>query len=216
MATSILKGLGAPSLVSSVEIDAKNTARIQAENAKVTAHAPIAGAAPSVEFERLDNALPWPVLVSPETNLVQTIPGFTPMQDLSRYELKITNLSTPKYEVRADNVVVGTWTKEELAAGVNLSRAPGPVQDQAQKLLNKIMQKNELFYTRWRNVQLYSVPTWLQAPDIEAARTKEVARLDAQIADAEKEISVLRQPVVHTWTVVPLAAETAAPATMAQ
>lgn len=223
MATNILKGLGATSLVSNVEIDAANTTNytVKTENAKVTAH-PLAiralpGAAvttPPIEFERLDGALPWPVLTSPETALVQTIPSFTPMDDLSRYELKITHLTAPNYEVRCDNVPVGTWTKEDLAAGVNLSRAPGPVQNQAQQLLQKILQKNVLFYNRWRSVQVYALPTWLQTPDNEAARSKEITRLDAQIADAEKEINTLRQPIVHTWTVTPLpVAGAAAPMT---
>lgn len=206
MAMNILKGLGAPSLVSSVEIDAKDVAnpKVTAENAKVTVHPVAAAAGPAVapiEFERLDNALPWPGLANAETSLVQTIPGFTPMQDLSRYELKITGLTAPKYEVRCDKVAVGTWTKEELAAGLNLSRAPGPVQEQVGKLFQKIAQKNEIFYNKWRNVQLYSVPAWLQVADIEAARAKEIARLDVQLVDAEKELYTLRQPVVHTWTV---------------
>jgi len=220
-ATGILKGLNAPTLVSSVEIDAKETTnyKVKAVNAKVTPHPiairPAPGAAATtapIEFERLDNALPWPVLITTETTLAQNISGFTPMQDLSRYDLKVTNLTAPKYEVRIDNVVAGTYSKEEIGAGINFSRAPGPVQDQAQALIKQILQKNDLFFNRWRGIQIYSIPAWLHTPEAEALRAKEVARLDTQIADAEKEINTLRQPVVHTWIVNPLPAEGAAPA----
>ncbi|HEX8372015.1 MAG TPA: SGNH/GDSL hydrolase family protein [Chthoniobacterales bacterium] len=206
MATYLLKGLNAPALVSSVEINAAEGPRYQAktQNATVTPLEVSSGAGATVPltFTRLDNALPWPI--HPETKLAQSLPGITPLQDLSRYELKIANLAAPRYEIRIDDIAVGTWTKEELAAGINLSQAPGPIHDQAQKLLQKILEKNKLFYNRWRNVQLFRVPVWLQTPEAEAARAAELARLDAQIAAFEVEINELRKPVAHTWTVAPI------------
>lgn len=200
MATAILKGLKAPALVSKVTLDAKSGV-VQAENATVTG----VKTNGELSFTRADNALPWPVFYDQTTADALKIPGFTPFADLSRYELQVSNLTAPKYEVAVDGKTIGTFTREELAAGANLSGVTdGPVYDQTQALLKKIIDKNNLFYNRWRNVQLYEVPTWVKT-DVEPLRTAELKRLDDQIAAAEAEINTLRQPKPHVWSLKPVA-----------
>lgn len=217
MATSILKGLNAPPLVSRVELDAAKGQPGQerllgVQGARVSS---VMRAQPRITpqgiekpvgkftvnspfyFTRTDEALPWPV--SPDAALALKIPGFTPFDDLSRYDLKVMNLPQAKYQIAIDDVPVGTYTREQLAAGVNLSDAPGPIYDQQQALLKKIIEKNTTFYNRWRQVQLAQVPSWVPG-DIEAARANELARLDAQVAAQEKEIDALRQPKMHIWS----------------
>jgi lysophospholipase L1-like esterase len=220
MATQILKGLGAPSLVSRVEVgvNGMKLGLVAAENAQVTGLPPanalrdipiVSGfdrtRAP-IRFTRTDNALPWPI--HSETAPAMELPGFTPLQDLSRYELKITGLMAPEYEVRIDDQVVGKWTAQQLAAGINLSNTPGPVHDHAQKLLAQITAKNDLYYERWRQVQVVNLPRWLNTAENLAKRTAEMARLDIEIEKAEKEIDVVRRPVPHVWSIVPVAAAT--------
>lgn len=205
MAVPLLKGLNAPSLVSSVELDAK-TGIVKTEKAKVTGIK--TGA--TLSFARLDDALPWPVGEAP---LVLKIPGFTPYQDLSRYLLKVTNLTAPGYDVLLDGKKVATYTAAELAAGVNLSTiTSGPIADQTNGLLKAILEKNLTFFERWRRVQLYGLPTpakgappaWLKG-DLETARPAELKRLDGLIADQEARINVLRLPAPHVWTLQPAA-----------
>jgi lysophospholipase L1-like esterase len=196
MATHILKGLNAPSLVSSVEIDAKSN-KAKAQNATVNQITSNDG---TLQLNRLDTALPWPI--HSETKLALEIPGFTPIDDLSRYELKVTNLTKPSYEVAIDGQTVGTYTKEQLAAGVNFSQNAGPISKQGQDLLKKIMDKNHVFHERWRNVQIFTFPKW--AGDNEAERAAELARLDAQILALEGEINELRKPKPHVWTIKPV------------
>jgi hypothetical protein len=219
MASSILKGLGAPSMVSRVELDAR-TRRASSQNAQVQVNSssnppriPINGKIPNISelfnnrqnliFTRIDNALPWPI---PEAAaLALQIPGYTPLEDLSRYELKVTNLAAPRYDLTLDGEKVGSWTREQLAQGINLSQQAGPISAQAQKLFQRIIDKNNLYFTRWRQVQIFQAPTWLQNVDIETARKVELARLDAQIAAAEGEINALRKPVPHLWQLSPAA-----------
>ncbi|HEX8551123.1 MAG TPA: PA14 domain-containing protein [Abditibacteriaceae bacterium] len=203
MATHILKGLNAPSLVSRVEIDARNVAnpKATAQNATVATVATKTPAA--IQFQRTDNALPWPIHT--DTALALKIPGFTPLQDLSRYELKVSNLAAPRYDVRIDDVLAGSWSREELEAGINLTNAPGPINDQGQALLRKILEKNNLYFTRWRQVQLFAPPAWLPAADTETARAKELERLDSLLVAAEAEIDALRKPVSRLWTISPAA-----------
>ena len=193
MATHILKGLNAPPLVSTVELDAK-TGAVKAEGAKVSEVA--TGA--SLVFSRLDGALPWPV---GKADLAQKIPGFAPLDDLSRYGLKVTGLTAPGYDVLVDGKKVASFTAAQLAAGVNLSSLDsGPIAQQQDALLKAIQSKNDLYYTRWRSVQIYEAPAWVKT-DIEPSRAAELKRLDDQIAEKEKQINQLRAPQPHVWTI---------------
>jgi hypothetical protein len=152
---------------------------------------------------RADNALPWPIPA--DAALALRIPGYTPVEDLSRYELKVTNLTAPRYDLTIDDQKVGTWTREQLANGINLSQQAGPITAQAQQVFQKVIQKNNLYFTRWRQVQIYQAPAWLQTVEIETARNVELARLDAQIAALENEINALRKPLPRVWQLSPAA-----------
>jgi hypothetical protein len=111
----------------------------------------------------------------------------------------------PRYDLTIDDQKVGTWTREQLANGINLSQQAGPITAQAQQVFQKVIQKNNLYFTRWRQVQIYQAPAWLQTVEIETARNVELARLDAQIAALENEINALRKPLPRVWQLSPAA-----------
>jgi len=52
-------------------------------------------------------------------------------------------------------------------------------------------------------VQLFAPPEWAKLPPLEAARDKELALLDEQIAQLETKINALRQPLPHTFILKP-------------
>ena len=64
-------------------------------------------------------------------------------------------------------------------------------------MLNLVFQKNNLFYQRWRSVQLFEFPSWAQKPEALGVQTAELARLDGQIAEAEAQIDAARKPKSH-------------------
>lgn len=197
MATAILKGLGASALVSRAELNAGKLVaaeRCRVENVELKDGV--------LSFRRSDDALPW--FVPEDARFVLKVPGFTPLDDLSRYELRVTGLTAPQYKLTIDDKDAGTFTQDELAAGVNLSLRAGPITDQAARLHQAVLVKNVTYFNRWRNVQLFVAPDWLQSPETEAIRQKELARLDAQIAEQEKAINALRQPVPHVFTLTPV------------
>jgi lysophospholipase L1-like esterase len=197
MALAILKGLNAPSLVSSVELDAK-TGVARTEKAKVTE----VKTGATLSFTRLDDALPWPI---GQASLALKIPGFTPLDDLSRYELKVANLAAPKYDVLLDGKKVATYTAAQLAAGANLSLiSSGSIAEQQDALLKAILEKNATFKVRWRQVQVYEPPAWAKDA-LEPARKAELKRLDDLIPVLETKINALRLPKPHTWTLQPAA-----------
>jgi lysophospholipase L1-like esterase len=199
MAMHILQGLNAPSLVSSVEIDAK-TGTAKTEQARVSDMK----AGETLTFSRLDDALPWPLPPSKDVELAFKLPGFAPLDALSRYLLKVTNLTAANYKLAIDGQNIGNYTREQLAAGVNLSQNAGPISDQAARLLNAIIDKNTLFVNRWRNVQILDVADWIPKDAVDAARAVELQKRDEQIAAAEKAVNDLRVPAPHLWTLTPV------------
>lgn len=198
MAAYILKGLKAPSLVSSVEIDAA-TGKVNAEKAKVTD----VKTGETLTFTRLDESIPWPMPLK-ETELALKIPGFTPLDDLSNYALKVTSLPRANYKVALDGIELGTFSKEQLAGGVNLSRQAAGIMPEAGDLLKTINTKNQVFFHRWRNVQLFQKPDWLPADVINAAMTKELAKQDATLAELDAKLKAPKTQA-HVWTLTPAA-----------
>ncbi len=209
MASLILEGLHAPDLVSSATLDAAGSATVSADGCTITWQNAPAGV---VQFQRKDDALPWPV--PPETDLAFKIPGFDPADALNRYELKVTGLKAPFYKLSIDGREIGVYSQASLGNGINLGFVrQGPIYDQGQKLLKAIIEKNETFFNRWHDVQIgQQSPPGTNLADIRKADMAhleavkpELARLDKVIADQEQSINLLRQPVPHVFTLEPAA-----------
>jgi len=190
MAWAVLKGLGASATVSRVELDAsaKKVAAVQGcqvENLKVTAG--------SISFDRVDEALPMPIddRAKPALKLAPVL------EDLNRYELQISGLKSANYKLTIDGEGVGTVTAAALEKGHNLAVSAGPITKQALEVLRLVFEKNNLYFARWREVQLFNFPQWAQGPESEAKRTAELGRLDQQIAELEGKIDAARKPLSH-------------------
>jgi hypothetical protein len=114
MALAILKGLGAPPEVSWVTVDAAGPALIEARGCKVSALKREAGA---LQFERLDEGLPINFGF-----LAAFSYRFVPFPDeLGRYGLTVKNLPPGQYEVLAAGRLVGCFSAQQLAAGLNIA-----------------------------------------------------------------------------------------------
>ena len=198
-ATAILKGLGASAIVSRAEIDAGAGKVLAAEGCKIEMLPPAGGA---LAFRRTDEYVPWFIPV--DGRLALQVPGVRALEDLSRYELRVTNLTAPQYKLTIDDVPAGTFPKAQLAEGVNLSLQAGPITAQAEKLFNTVVSKNTLYTKRWSAAIISAdSPDW-QGPEGEAARQKEFGPRDAEIARQEQTINELRQPVPHVFKLVPV------------
>ena len=198
MAWAVLKGLGAGALVSRVEIDGgagKTTAteRCTVENLRV--------ADGIVSFDRRDEALPMPI--DPRAKAALKLAPV--LGDLNRYELRVSGLSAAEYEVKIDGESVGKISRETLANGWNLADEAGPITRQSRKVLDLVFQKNDMFFRRWREVQLHVLPGWAQNPASEEGRRGELASIDQRIADLEAQINNARQPASHRFELAPIA-----------
>jgi len=191
MAWLVLKELGATALVSRAEIDAaKKSGKF--DNCRIDNLEVSPGL---IRFDRLDDALPLPI----DARAVPALSLAPVVNDLSRYELKITGLPAGTYEVTIDGESAGKVEAEALAQGWNMTNVNGPITKQSRDLLQAIFQKNDLFFNRWRNVQLYGFPNWVKGPEVESRRAAELQRMDGEIKTAEAKIESLRKPVSHRF-----------------
>jgi lysophospholipase L1-like esterase len=196
MAWAILKGLDAPAFMSGAEIDGAAGKLLTAQGCRVENLKVSEG---TISFDRLDETLPMPIDARAESALkLAPILG-----DLGRYELQVSGLPAGSYEVAIDGNAVAKLSSQDLAQGWNLTTTAGPITEQGRELLNLVIKKNDLFFNRWRNVQLYNfaLPAWAQWPESEARRSAELARLDQQIAEQEARIDEVRRPKPHQFTV---------------
>jgi lysophospholipase L1-like esterase len=186
MAWAILKSLGATPMVSTAKVDhsAKTASgeHCRIQNLKV--------AADSLSFDRLDEALPMPIDPRAEPAL-KLAPILT---DLDQYELKIAGLPAGNYELFIDSEPATHASAEELAIGINLAGQDNAITKQARQVLDLIVKKNNIYFARWRNVQLYDFPNWAQGEESNKLRAAEEAKLDAQIAELEGQIDAARKP----------------------
>jgi hypothetical protein len=196
MAWAILKGLDAPAFVSRAEIDGAAGKLLATQGCRVDNLKVSEGA---ISFDRLDETLPMPIDPKAEPAL-----KLAPiLADLSRYELQVKGLAAGGYEVAIDGETVAKPSSEELEKGWNLTTSAGPITEQARQVLKLVVEKNNAFFNRWRNVQLYvfALPAWAQWPESEARRSTELARLDREIAGLEARIDEVRRPRPHQFVV---------------
>ena len=194
MAWAVLKGLGANALVSQAEINASSLKTGAAKGCKVEKTAKIEG---GVSFDRIDEALPMPI-----DERAQAALKLAPvLEDLNRLELAISDLPAGNYTVSIDGEAAGTVGAADLAKGWNFSNASGPITKQAREVLRLIFAKNDIYFRRWREVQLFNFPGWANGPEMEAKRNAELARFDQEITKLEAQIETARQPKSHHFEV---------------
>ena len=150
MAYAILKGLGAPTQVSAVTLDARDSAApIVAENCAVSDVKRRADG--GVDFVRLDRGLPINLGVFSSLNYRWVpVPG-----GIDDYHLTVKNLPPGDYRLFVEGRDVGKFDASQLAAGQNISSstgdgmAPGGPWDSQALVLKRIVEsRNEVNESR--------------------------------------------------------------------
>ncbi len=109
--------------------------------------------------------------------------------------LRVRGLPAGTYALHIDGALSAAATAAEWAAGVALMR--GPEFDQAERLRRAIVEKNQMFFHRWRpqnSTYLYGFRKHEQGNN-----AAEVPRFDPLIARKEAEIARLRVPLPHRY-----------------
>jgi len=136
-----------------------------------------------LRFQATDTLLPVP-----------PAPPGGPAQGTDRV-LRVRGLPAGKYTLRIDDKPVVTNTEAEWATGVKLTR--GPEFDQVEKLRSAIIDKNQLFFHRWRPQN--ETYLFLFRKGEQGQNAKEVPQFDPLIVKQEEEIAKLRVPMMHRY-----------------
>jgi hypothetical protein len=89
---------------------------------------------------------------------------------------------------------VGTFTSEQLAAGINLAEQQTPMMAQAAVVYALTVKHDNLHSTRWRQVQVVT--------DVSPASLKALVALDELEADIVRQQRAAARPMVRRYEVV--------------
>jgi hypothetical protein len=189
MAAALLKAWNAPALVSSVEIDAGKAALVRGDNTEVTE---LTRAGEGLAWTQFDRALPMPVNLN-DPVIALAVRSSDIERGLNWQPLKVTGLAPGRYALRIDGTAAGTFTQEQLAAGVNLAMLATPMAKQAADVHALTLKHNAVHFTRWRTVQ---VP--LEGDHLSRARQTmdAIDELEREIVGRQRELA---KPKAHRF-----------------
>jgi len=160
MAEALLKAWNASPLVSAVEIDAASKQIKRADNtavSKLTADTTIA-------WSQLDNALPMIVSLRdrslpinarrPAATMDLALKASDFMEALDQETLRVTSLPAAKYVLKINGDTVGSFTREQLAEGVNLAALQTPMSKQTLRVHILTLKRGDIHEFRWKQMQV--------------------------------------------------------------
>lgn len=194
MAAALLKAWNAPATVTDVRLTVSgNEAKVAAQNTKVSDVAVKEGV---VTWTQLDGALPMPLNVK-DRMIALAIKSSDFVSALDSEPLNVEGLSAEKYSLKIDDQDVGTFSKDELAAGLNLATLATPMLRQAMAVHALTLEHNNFHFLRWRQVQ---VPYQATQP---AGVAKAMEGLDGIEAGIIEKQRAAAQPKPHKYELSP-------------
>jgi hypothetical protein len=201
MAETILKAWHAPSLVSSVTVDAHAAKATDVQNASVT-DVKREKKTDELQWAEIENALPLPLPLSATDAVTDTAleaAGIEPALD--QETLTVNGLAAGSYALTIDDQPVANFTSDALSHGVNLARVATPMLRQSQTLAWETEHRNQL------ERQLFTVeagthehPEAAPEPEQQAMQQAVAASITQQQKDA--------QPLTHRFTLKPIKSAT--------
>ena len=185
MAQTLLNAWHAPSVVSSVALDATKSEPLALTNARVDALKTSTG---GLTWTALEGSLPLPLEASNATHAL--LMSLTPIQDqLNNERLIVKHLTSGNYDLAIDGSRVATLSSLELDKGVNLADFDTPMRKQARSVSWTIRDHDTTNFLRTRMM--------LKKENVEAVTTYR----DSLEEDAYR----AAQPVSHTFALTPAA-----------
>ncbi len=195
---AVLKAWNARPVVASVTVH-MDGGKVKLDHSEHTSVQALTSVNGSVSWQQTDDALPLPFVqweemwgAGPTVGLVIKSSDIT--NALNQEPMRVTGLTSGVYSVRIDGSSIGTFTNDQLAAGINLALLKTPMTDQAMSVYQFTVQHGDLHYDRWRHVQ---VPFGTTATGIDA-----MAKLDALEDTVVKQQHAAAVPKQHTFEVV--------------
>ena len=166
------------SYVTRVEIDAGSARVNQSVNTVVTG-LEVKG---TVSWTQKDESLPMPVAMSdPLVSLAVASSDFT--EKLNQETLRVTGLDAASYSLKINGHAAGTFSRDQLAGGINLAPLDTPMAQQAAQVHVLTLKRAGVHNTRWRQIQ---VPFQNDALPRIAAVEDNLDALDADLAALQR------------------------------
>jgi len=147
MAEALLKAWNATPIVTTVAIDATE-AKVRAAEDTVVSGLKHTGS--RITWVQKDERLPMPINLD-DAVMKLAIRSSQVMEDLDQQMLKVTGLSSASYSLKINGKTIGSFTREQLASGVNLASMSTPMMIQAAAV--HTLKRAGVHNTRWRNLQ---------------------------------------------------------------
>lgn len=195
MTESLLKGWQAPSLVTSVAIEAGAKPTADAANTAVTALTAAKGKVTGkVSWMQADKALPLP-FPPPEVDpvLALVLKNSDVVAALDQETLQVRALSAGSYDLLIDGRKIGSFTDVQLTSGINLATMETPMLEQARLVAYDTERVNNLESARFSIIRGSAANE--QSVTAQALADAYLAGVNRQRADA--------QPLPHHYELLP-------------
>jgi hypothetical protein len=192
LAAALLKSWNAPHVVTAVTIDAAGERVTQEQNTRIRE---LRGGG-SLSWTQRDNALPMPLDMG-DPVLRLALRASNVVDALDQQPLRVTGLPAPRYTLKIDGEEIGSFTRAELATGVNLAILPTPMTRQAGQVHDLTVSHANIHFVRWRHVQvpLQDNPS----PQLPGA----LQTLDSLEQDLVEQQHAAAQPRTHHYALAP-------------
>ena len=181
MAAALLEAWDAPALVSDVQfkLESNGEPNLKTEKTKVS---DVQWKDNVLKWTQLDESLPFPADLKDDViKLAVNSSDF--VKELDQQPLKVSGLEGSDYVLSIDGEDVGSFSKDQLAEGINLALLSTPMTKQASEVHNLTLKHNNVHYTRWRQVQ---VPlSSIKSPHLDEA-IADLDRVEAEVVDQQR------------------------------
>jgi len=148
MAVSLLEAWGATPTVTRVEIDAASSQVKDSVNTTVSA----LESKGALRWTQKDEALPMPVPMN-DPIMALAVKSSDFVEKFNRETLRVTGLDAPTYQLKINGRLIGAFTRENLASGINLAELDTPMSQQAAQVHDLTIKRADIHNIRWRQVQ---------------------------------------------------------------
>jgi lysophospholipase L1-like esterase len=196
MAATVLKAWHAPSLVSSVTVDAHEAKATDVQNASVT-DVRREKKTDELQWTAIENALPLPLPLATTDPVSDAALQAGNVEALDQETLTVTGLGAGSYALTIDDQPVANFTADALQHGINLARMATPMLRQAQALAWETEHRNEL------ERQLFTTIAGTSKRP-EAAPGSEQQAMQHAVATSIAQQQKDAQPVTHRFALKPV------------
>ncbi len=193
MAASLLEAWGAEPTVTRVEIDGASAKVEDAVNTSVSN----LEAKDSIRWSQKDDALPMPVPMN-DPLMALAVKSSDFVEKFNRETLRVTGLAAASYQLLINGRLIGAFTREALASGINLAELDTPMMQQAAQVHDLTLKRADIHNVRWRQVQ---VPLQNMLPARAAAVEDNLDALDNDLAALQRATA---QPAASSYELIPV------------